>query len=490
MANILGHVDVQAVLQTSVVPQASFGLQLFLVDDSQIPIDQRYYLTTQSAYSSDFTSGTDPYNFANVFFSQKRVASQLMIGRWVSAASSPYFASGASVETTYTVWKAVTDGSFTVQDNTTPTALEDDISGCDFSAITDINGVLTVLNAKMAALVGPNITGLDTSVWTWDILGRLVLTNSTTGASAKTITVIPTAPAVGTDLAAGFMDYTNGTTQAGLDAEDPDAAAAAISAKSATGDSWYNCALERSASDDQMVALAAYIESKTKLLDLVITAAGAKASGTTTDVGNRCKNLSYKRTMCIYTEQTTEWPDAATAGCVLPATEGTTNWAYEVLSGVSQSGLSAPLTSTEKTVLLSKNYNYIEAIGSNIYMYDGITSGDVEKRIMLGRDWFTTRIAEDLFTDLLNQPLRGFTNTTIANVVAIVKQYGNEAIDRGIGVNTVERPFEIDAPDADDFTTAQRASHEMELGSTSEPFFILHLNSAVNDYTVIGVWNI
>jgi hypothetical protein len=277
---------------------------------------------------------------------------------------------------------------------------------------------------------------------------------------------------------------------AGFDAEDPDAAAAAISAKSAVGDSYYNVALERSATDDQMVALAAYVESKTKLLDLVVTAAGAKASGTTTDVGSRCKALSYKRTMCIYTEKTTEWPDAATAGAVLPATEGTTNWAWEALSGVTESGLSAPLTETEKTVLLGKNYNIIQTIASTNFLYDGITSGDVEKRIMLGRDWFETAIATDLVNDLLNSPLRGFTNSTIANAVAIVKQYGNEAIERGIGVNTANRPFTISAPDADDFTTTERASHHMELGSTSDPFFTLYLNSAVNDYTVIGVWNI
>ena len=488
MASILGHVDVQAVLQTSVVPQASFGVQCFLSSDSQVPIDQRFFLTTQDSYDTDFTSGTDPYDFAQVFFSQKRVADSLMIGVWAQAATSPYWASGTGVETDYTVWKAITDGSFTVQDNT-GTPLEDDISGCDFSSITDINGVLTVLDAKMAALT-PNITGLDTSAWTWDILGRLVLTNSTSGASAKTITVIPTSPPVGTDLAAGTMDYTNGVTQAGLDAEDPEDALAAISAKSAVGDSYYNVALDRLATDDQMVSCAAYIESKTKLLDLVITDADAINSGLATDVGSRCKALSYKRTMCIYTEQTTEWPDAATAGCVLPATEGTTSWAYEVLSGVSQSGSGAPLTATEKATLDGKNYTYIETIGSNIFLYDGITSGDVEKRIMIGRDWFEDAVAAALFTDLLSQPLRGFTNSTIANVVAIVKQYGTEAIERGIAVDTVDRPFEVNPPDADDFTTAQRASHLMELGSTNDPFFVLHLNSAVNDYTVIGVWNI
>ena len=489
MASILGHVDVQAVLQTSVVPQASFGVELLLSADDQVPLDQRFFLTAESSYDTDFTAATDPYIFGGVYFGQKRVASSLMIGRWAQAATSPYFACGLAVETDYLVWKAISDGSFTVRDNTAVTPLEDDVSGCDFSAITDISGVKTVLDIKMAATV-PNISGLDTSVFTWDILGRLTLTNSTTGASAKTITIIPTVIPIGTDLAAGLMDYTNGVTQAGLDAEDPSVALAAISAKSAVGDSYYNVALDRLATDDQMVSTAAYIEGKTKLLDLVITDADAIASGTSTDVGSRCLALSYQRTMCLYTQQTTEWPDAATAGAVLPATEGSTSWAFEALASVSQSGLAAPLSETSKTTLQAKNYNYIETVGAITYLYDGITSGDVEKRIMLGRDWFEDAIAAALFTDLLNQPLRGFTNSTIANSVALVKQYGNEAIERGIGVDTVDRPFEVNPPDADDFTTSERASHLMELGSTSDPFFVLHLNSAVNDYTIIGVWNI
>ncbi|NIV93795.1 DUF3383 family protein [candidate division KSB1 bacterium] len=488
MAIILGHVDVQAILQTSVVPQATFGLQLFLTDDDQIPIDQRFLLTDKDSFD-DYDSASDPYLFAQTYFAQKRVASEMMLGRWVRTNSAPYWIAGPAYETDYTVWKAVTDGSFTVQDNTTPTPLEDDVSGCDFSGVTDLDGILTVLNAKLAAIAVPNITGLDSALFSFDILNRLILTHSQTGAAAKTLTIIPTDPPVGTDLAAGFMDNSNGSTIAGLDAEEPEDALAAISAKSAVGDSFYNVALDRAATDDQMVATASYIEAKTKLLDLVITAAAAKTSATT-DVGSRCKALGLKRTMCIYTEKVDEWPDAATAGAVLPATEGTTNWAYEVLSLVSESGLSAPLDNTAKANLENKNINRIEALGANIFMYDGITSGDIEKRIMLGRDWFEARIAEDLFSDLLNQPLRGFTNATISNVVGIVKTYGEEAIDRGIGVNTPDRPFTIDAPDADDFTTAQRASHRMELGTSNNPFFTLHLNSAVNDYTVIGVWNI
>ncbi len=488
MASILGHVDVQAILQTSVVPQTTFGLEIFLSDDDQVPVDQRFSLTTKDSFD-DFDSASDPYKFANVYFAQKRTPAELMIGRWIRTASNVYWVAGPDYESDFAVWKAVTDGSFTVKDNSTPTPLEDDISGCDFSGITELAGILTVLNAKLAALT-PNITGLDSAVFEFDFLNRLILKHSQTGSAAKLLQIIPTDPPVGTDLAAGFFDNSNGFAVAGVDAEEPSDALSAISEISAVGDSYYNIALDRAASDDQMVETASYVEAKTKLIDLVVTSAGAKASGTTTDVGYRCKALGLKKTMVIYTEHDDQYPDAATAGAVLPATEGTTNWAYEVLSLVSESGATKPLTATEKAVLRDKNYNYLEALGSNIFMYDGITSGDVEKRIMLGRDWFEARIAEDLFTDLLNQPLRGFTNETIAFVVGVVKTYGTEAIDRGIGVNTPERPFVINAPDADDFTTAQRASHRMELGSSNDPFFVLPLNSAVNDYTLIGVWNI
>ena len=88
MAEIRDHIDVQAILQTAVAPETYFGVQCFLVDDSQIPVDLRRLYTTRSSYEDDFSEGSAPRNYADVFFAQKRTADVLMLARWASAASS------------------------------------------------------------------------------------------------------------------------------------------------------------------------------------------------------------------------------------------------------------------------------------------------------------------------------------------------------------------------------------------------------------------
>jgi hypothetical protein len=315
MATIKDHVDVQAVLRTAVATQTTFGLlQLFLVDDDQILPDQRIRIVSQSDYT-DLTASTVPRNYANIFFSQERVPQ----GRWVSAATSPYTYSGPALETDYTVWKAISDGTIKFTDSAANT---DSITAVDFSAITSAAQIPTVLTAKLAALVAPSITGLDTSVFEYDALGRLRLLMSTSGSTAATVTLSD--EGTGTDLtSATFLDSANGAAVAGVDAEEP---TDAITAISALNDTYYNVH-EAGSSDVQQVALAAQIEGLEKLLDLVITDSGALTTGETASVAYQVNNLSYKRTMCIFTKNTTEYPDAAVAGTVLPTDEGTTSCA-------------------------------------------------------------------------------------------------------------------------------------------------------------------
>jgi hypothetical protein len=481
MAVIQDHVDVQAILQTAVAPAASFGINLFLVDDDQIPLDTRFRYTTKSSWDSDFNSTTVPYDYSNVYFAQKRVADKLMVGRWAKVATSPYWVAGSSYEKDYTVWKAVTDGTFTVVDNA-GTPNKDDVTAVDFSAITSIEQVPSVLTTKIQAIVAPNITGLDTSEFKFDSLGRLVLEMSTTGAAAAEVHIEAISPASGTDLAVTFMDSANGKTVAGIDAEEPTDALTAISE---LDDSYWNIQI-RGEDIVQAQALATYVEGKEKFLDLFVTDANAKNSGATTDIGYILEGLSTKRTLGIYTEHTDEYPDSANAGCVLPAEEGTTNFAYEVLSLVSDSGLTKPLTVTERAALSGKKYNWIETIGSNTYMYDGITFGNEEKRIMLGRDWFVARIREGIFTYQLNTPLAAFDNDTLTAIEGIIWEVANQAIARRILVNTAARPFSVTLPDADAITAATRATHKL----TVVDAFQGYINSAINDYKIVGTWTL
>jgi len=481
MALITEFVNVSAVLQTAVAPRTSFGIGLFLVDDSQIPIDQRYKYVTPSDWD-DLTSGTDPYSFSNVYFGQKRQAQKLMLGRWVSSASEPYFVCGTH-ETDYAVWELVSDGSFTVSDGTST----DVVTGVDFDGITALSQVATVLTAAIQAIGSPNITGLDTATFEFDSEDRLILKHSATGASAATLSIV--SGGGGTDLTSStYMDVSNGFSQAGLDAEEPTEALTAISE---LDDSYYEVMCERSLTTTQQVAVGSYVNAKKKQCILVYSNTDAKSAGTSTDLGSQCADLALSRTMCVYSEHSDEWPDAAIAGCVLPASEGTTEFAMEVLALVQESGLAAdgtskPLTTTEISVLEGKKYNRIAKVGDNIFNTDGMNANGTEHRIMLGKDWFEARIQEDVFTILLQNPLSAFDNPTLAQFEAVVREYATEAINRGILVDTPDRPFVIDFPDADDFSQSERASHDMVLSDV----FSGYLNSAAVTVTITGTWTI
>lgn len=481
MARIQDYVNIQVLLKTGSIPPQGFGLELFLVDDPQIPVDVRFKLVDSDSYSDEFESATTPYEFAQVFFGQALKADELMIGRWIGSASHPYFIWGNDYETDYLNWKAVTNGEFAVIDNATPTPNRDELTGLTFAAVTSFDDVLTVLNTALSLIAVPNITGLDTSEFKIDGAGRVVLEMTTTGASAAKVFTTTILTPVGTDISA-LMDSVGGTSIAGFDAESPEDALDAISD---IDDSYYNIAI-RGATDDQLEDLATYIEGKEKLLDIVTNDADVKDPLVLDDIASTLRDLNVKRTLVIYTEKTDEYPDAAIAGRILPTKEGTVNWAWTLVSLVTQSGLTLPLTIGERKAIKDKRANYFINIKGNVTMYDGITSGNEEKRIMLGRDWFVARIRESIYTDMINDDLHAFDNETLTKVEQRIREWAEEAIDRRILVNTVDRPFTVTLPDADDIPPSERATHKLTVADA----FRGYLNSAINDYELIGTWEL
>ena len=418
------------------------------------------------------TSGTEPYKAAQAFFSQILRADQLMLGRWVNTDVPPGFISGPALEEDFEVWAAISDGTFSVTDGTGT----DDLTAVDFTGVTALSQILTELNAQLAALVAPSVSGLENAEFKFDSQDRLVLEMLGEAFGSPTITI--EAEGTGTDLAV-LMDVANGISFAGVEKEEPEEALTAISE---LDDSYYNIDFDRNGTDNQMVALATFVETKVKQLDLFVTADAAKTSGTTTDVGSQVQALSLKRTMCCYSEKTAEYPDMAVSGAVLPADEGTTNFAFSPVSGATHSGLTKQLTVTEKSVLGGKGYVWMETVGSVTYMYDGLTGSGNEKRIILGVDWFEARVAEDIFTDLLNSPLNSFDNATLTKIEGIIRYWANEAIARGIFQDTAARPFLVTLGDADDISSSERATHKLTITDAFTGF----LNSSINDYRIIG----
>jgi len=481
MTQINDHVSVSAILQTAVAPAMGFGTTLHLIDDDDIPIDQMYRLTDQSSYADDYDVGSDVYNYCIAYFSQKRVPSQLMLGRVILADSSPYYII-PNYNSDYAEWGSISDGAIKIVSG----ANEDTLSELDFDGCTSMTQVIIALNEGLGALIDPNITGLENAVFSIDSMGRLILTMPNAGSSAVAISSIES-PDTGTNLTG--EDYLNIDDDCksvlGQNEESPVDAITRI--KQYTTD--FYIITERGCNSANQLILAQWVETQEHLLFLVTTDDDAYDATKGTDIGYLVKELSLKRTTVIYTDDSDEYPDSAVIGCVIPADEGSTSFAYEVLAQITESmesGGTVKLSLTDKTALEDKGYCYIETIGDNTYLYDGITCGGEEIRIMLGRDWFVARIRELIFTSMLNEPLHAFDADTFAIVECAIRTIGDEAIARKIIVNTQARPFTVTMPDPDDISTATRASHEFD----ETDIFEAYLNSAVNDYSITGTWSI
>lgn len=482
------RVNVQAILETAVAVPASLRKAVYFIDATEIPLDLRYIEVTKSDYASTFDSTGFPYAFANIHFAQKRVPASLQVARWAQAASNPYWVAGSGYETTVATWAAISDGSIRVALADTP-ATYDDVTGIDLTSVTSLDNLLTALNAELAAFTPVNITGLDSAVFSFDINNRLVLTMPGTGASAVSVTILD--GSAGTPLYT-LLDGDNGATTDGIDAESIADAVDALRAVDDTG-IFYTAKFTTASAGaraTEILSLAGKTEALNKFAVITADDTDIKNSAITTDIFSQLDTLAYKRTLGIYFENISDRPkiipEAAVLGAVIPAQEGSVSFHHEDLTGVGTSGYSAPLSKAQSDVVESKGGNVIETVAGFTYMHEDLTFGGVELRIMVGRDWFLNTIASGVFTYQMNAQLNAFDQETVDAVAAVVTDAGTEAIRRRILVNTAERPFTVNPPDADDFTQAQRASHIMELTD----FFQGYLNSSVTDYIITGTWTI
>lgn len=478
MAEITDHVVFDVLLLSDVAPQASFGIQLALIDDLAIPVDKRFVFTAPLQYEDDFADGTFPRKYSTPFFSQAIAPEVLMFGRWVKTATAPFYVWGSANEQDYLVWKAITDGEFRVQ-NSTP--VFDDITGCDFSAVTAIDQVYAVIEAKLQALVAPNIPGLDTATCSIDNLGRIMVSLPVTqsGSATPTIEIIPIPAGVGTDLTL-LMDVDNGESISGYDVETP---VAAIDAISAIDNSWYNVEVPQ-ANDVELLTVGVSVEGKKKQCTLVTKNVDCYDPAKSTDLMSEAAALKLTRSLVIYDayKDDDQYVGAAVEGRMLPTVEGATNYAYRSLTLVKSSNKDKPLDVGQRKAMKEKFGNWLETVGSTTYLYPGVNSGNVEKRLVRGIDWFEARCQEDYFSKLLTKELMGWDNETITEIQNTLDTFSEIAIDRGIFVNTPGRPFVITLPDADDFTQGERATRKMTITNA----FTGWANSAVNDILVRG----
>lgn len=372
-------VKVAVNLQPLAVPRRNFGVLLIAGDTDVIDGEERIRSYTDiEGVAVDFGTTDPEYKAALAYFSQSPRPALLYIGRWVRQATVGRLV-GGSHETDPDAWKAVADGAFKIDID----GAEASLTGMDFSACDTLAEVAAVIHAKLATV---------DAACAWDGT-RFVVTSETTGADSTLGYAI--APTAGTDIGpmAGLTASLAYVPVPGFDSESPEECVQVLADKSGQ---WYGLTFAASTmpTDDQLVAVAGFVEAASRSRVMGITVADPRTASSvyTLDIASRLKALGYDRTIVQYSSSN---PYAV---CSILGRAFTVNFSANrsciTLMYKGEPGVVAEtLSESQANALKAKNCNVFVNYdnGTAIIQHGTVASGAFFDEIH-GLDWLTDAI--------------------------------------------------------------------------------------------------
>lgn len=390
-----------------------------------IDVVQRYRsYSSLAAVGLDFANNTPEYLSAQAWFAQAPQPNLIYIGRWAYAATHGRLVGGAtpSPYNTFTAWTAITTGGLTVTiDGGSPDA----VTGLDFSAAIDMNGVASIISA-----------GLTGATCTWNTnYGNFSIISNTTG-TTSTVS-FATAPGSGVDIT-GHLAMTN-TSGNGAYLANGIAAETALSAvqtmDTLLGQKWYGLFIPTAVDADHL-AISPYIEAGTNkhLYGVNTQEAGVISSVSTTDIAYKLKQLNFAKT-CVQYSSTSGYAAASLMGRILTTDWNANNTAITLMYKQEPGIVAENLNSTQLAAMIAKNCSAFLAYNNDtaIIQPGVVCSGNYIDTIV-GADWLATTIQTALYNQLYTSPTKIPQTDAGTNVlVTAVEQVCAQGIDDGLG---------------------------------------------------------
>lgn len=328
----------------------------------------RYY-STLSAVANDFNSSSEVYNAAVAFFAQSPRANVMAIAEAFTTAQHAKLVAGALSTADITALKLISTGSMKVTVGGTAT----DVTGMDFTSVTDLASIATVIGNRLTA------AGVAASCEVETAPGgdaRIAILSTATGVAATMS--FPIAAASGT-FAATTLRMTQAAGGKALNGYTPGSIADELdnikAAANANGNYVYGFCLAASLRDvtTQLVA-ANWAAAQTTIMALVSNEVSALDSGYTTDLGSELKDTSNHRAFALYHDDPTQYPDVSILAYMLSVNyqlqDSTVTAKFKQLPGIP----TVQLTESQWTVLQSKGYNTYVSVGNSANTFrDGVT---------------------------------------------------------------------------------------------------------------------
>lgn len=418
--NVGRLVNVSINLSPTAAARRGFGTLLIVGDSSVINGSERVRTYTDiESVATDFGTSAPEYMASQLYFGQSPSPKQLMIGRWLRTATAGFLKGGAltSTEQTLTNWTSITTGSFKITiDGTLKT-----VTGLNFSAATNLNGVASAINA---VLTGATIA--------WDG-NRFVVTSSTTGTSSSVS--YASAHTSGADISQQ-LKLNSGISSGPINGYAAETPLACVTELVNASGQWYGVCFAASTmpTDDNIVEVAGFIEaaSSSHILGVTETNASVLDASYTSDLANRLKALNYKRSCVQYSEN--KYAIASLFGRAFSvnfaANKSTITLMFKQEPGVT----AASLTETQAKTLKTKRANVFVNYGNDtaILQY-GVMAGPAYFDEIHGLDWLSDSIQNSLY-NLLYQSTTKIPQTDAGQtqLMAAVSSVLQEAITNGL----------------------------------------------------------
>jgi hypothetical protein len=396
---------------------------LVLDDTTVINTTERFRVYSSiDAVAADFGTSGNHYNAALAYFSQSPAPAQIMLGRWVKAASkgalvcAPLTTANALLSS----WTGITTGSFSYQKDG---GAATNATGLNFSSALNLNGVAAIIQTAMTGVTVTYNAGYN----------RFEFTSNTTGATSAISFLSPTGSGVDISGKLGATSTSSGAyVVAGQVAETAADAVALFDAN--FGMQWYALNLPSGADADHL-AVAAYIEaaSNKHLYGVNTQAAGTLVSTDTANIAYQLAQLKYKKTLVQYSSSSTF------AACSLLGRAITTNFngnnTVITLMFKQEPGIAAEsINQTQANALAANkcnafvNYNN----GTSIIQNGVVCSGDFID-VITGTDWLAVDIQTNVYNLLYTSSTKiPQTDSGVHLIVTTIESRCSQAVTNGL----------------------------------------------------------
>ena len=200
-----------------------------------------------------------------------------------------------------------------------------------------------------------------------------------------------------------------------------------LAAISAADDDWYGLLLD-SNSPAEILAAAAWVETRVKLFGATVSDTEILDAAVTDDVVSTAKAAGYARTYLSYHDTDSSFLAAGQMGDRFPSDPGSSTWAFKTISGVAVTSL----TAAEEAAAAGKNANvYVSKSGRSVIIQGQTVSGEFID-ITRGLDWARVRIQEDVFLVIAASEKVSYTDAGATVIEGAILSRLRDGVGRGV----------------------------------------------------------